>query len=136
MLVGRLTGDAVIERLGRRRALSGAAVAGAAVLGLAVLVPSSVAAIVAFAVLGVLLATIVPSAFSMSGGVTGVAPAWTISRLTTVGYVGSFASPVIIGLVADASGLTVALLLPAVLLLAVWPAARATRGRLTPVTAE
>jgi hypothetical protein len=136
MLIGRLSGDAAIGRLGRRHALIGAAASGAVVLCVAVLVPSVVVSVSAFVVLGVLLATIVPSAFSLSAGVTGVPPAWTISQLTTVGYAGSFVSPILIGLVAGLSQLTVALLIPAALLLLVWPAAQATRGRLAPVTAD
>ena len=83
----------------------------------AVLVPSVVAAVSAFVALGVLLATVVPSAFSLSAGVTGVSPAWTISQLTTVGYAGTFIGPVLIGLVAGVSQLTIALLMPAALLL-------------------
>ncbi len=135
MLIGRLTGDAAIERLGRRPALIGAALSGAVVLCVAVLVPSVPASLSAFVVLGVLLATIVPSAFSLSAGVTGVPPAWTISQLTTIGYAGTFISPVLIGLVAGLSQLTVALLMPALLLLLVWPATQATRGRLAAVAA-
>ena len=136
MLIGRIAGDAVIERLGRRHALIGAAAGGAVMLCVAVLVPSVVASVTAFVVLGVLLATIVPSAFSLSAGVTGVPPAWTISQLTTLGYAGTFISPVVIGLVTELSRVTVALLIPAALLLFVWPAAQMTRGRLAPVTAD
>jgi len=136
MLIGRLTGDAAIERLGRRPALIGAALSGAVMLCVAVLVPSVPASVSAFVVLGVLLATIVPSAFSLSAGVTGVPPAWTISQLTTIGYAGTFISPVLIGLVAGVSQLTVALLMPALLLVLVWPATRATRGRLAAVAAD
>ncbi len=136
MLIGRLTGDAAIERLGRRPALIGAAVSGAVMLCVAVLVPSVPASVSAFVVLGILLATIVPSAFSLSAGVTGVPPARTISQLTTIGYAGTCLSPVLIGLVAGLSQLTVALLMPALLLMLVWPATQATRGRLAAVTAD
>jgi len=136
MLIGRLTGDAAIERLGRRPALIGAALSGAVMLCVAVLVPSVPASVSAFVVLGILLATIVPSAFSLAAGVTGVPPAWTISQLTTIGYAGTFISPVLIGLVAGLSQLTVALLMPALLLVLVWPATQATRGRLAAVAAD
>ncbi len=136
MLIGRLTGDAAIEHLGWRPALIGAALSGAVMLCVAVLVPSVPVSVSAFVVLGILLATIVPSAFSLSAGVTGVPPAWTISQLTTIGYAGTFLSPVLIGLVAGLSQLTVALLMPALLLLLIWPATRATRGHLAAVAAD
>ena len=130
MLIGRLLGDRVIARAGRRRTLTWAGPGAAAMMVVVVLVPSGGAALAALVALGVLLATVVPTAFSLTGAVPGPPPAWTISRLTTIGYVGSFAGPVVVGAIAGASRLTIALLIPAVLLLAIAPAARASRTRL------
>jgi predicted MFS family arabinose efflux permease len=125
MASGRLAGDTIVERLGRQRTLSCAAVLATAAMTVAVLVPVSAASVGAFGILGLMVATIVPSAFSMAGGMAGLPPAWSISRLTTIGYLGTFASPAIIGFLADGTGLTAAMMLPAVLLLLVWPASRA-----------
>jgi predicted MFS family arabinose efflux permease len=125
MASGRFAGDTIVERLGRQRTLSCAAVLATAAMTVAVLVPVSAASVGAFGILGLMVATIVPSAFSMAGGMAGLPPAWSISRLTTIGYLGTFASPAIIGFLADGTGLTAAMMLPAVLLLLVWPASRA-----------
>ncbi|HET9104203.1 MAG TPA: hypothetical protein VFN55_12695 [Solirubrobacteraceae bacterium] len=130
MLCGRLTGDRVLARAGRRRTLGWAGSAAAVMMAVVALVPSGGAALAGLVVLGGLLATVVPTAFSLTAAVPGPPPAWTISRLTTIGYAGSFAGPVVVGAVAGASRLTVALLIPALLLLAIAPAARMTRGRL------
>jgi predicted MFS family arabinose efflux permease len=125
MASGRLAGDTIVERLGRQRTLSCAAVLATAAMTVAVLVPVSAASVGAFGILGLMVATIVPSAFSMAGAMAGLPPAWSISRLTTIGYLGTFASPAIIGFLADGTGLTAAMMLPAVLVLLVWPASRA-----------
>jgi hypothetical protein len=96
---------------------------------MAILVPTKGASLAAFVLLGVVLATIVPSAFSLAGAMPGLAPAWAISRLTTIGYLGTFGSPVVIGLLAAATGLTAAMMLPAGLLLLAWPASWLARER-------
>ena len=112
MAIGRLAGDTIIERAGRRRTLRASALLAAAALSVAVLVPAAGASVAAFALLGVTLANIVPSAFSLAGGMSGLSPAWAMSRLTTIGYLGTFASPAMIGFLAAGTGLTAALLLP------------------------
>lgn len=132
MLVGRLAGDALTGWLGRWRLLPGAAALGTAVLVIAALTHEAAVAVAGFALFGLPLAVIVPGAFSLSAGVTGVPPAWTIARLTTIGYVGTFSAPVIVGLIASAAGLPAALAVTGVLLLAIAPAARITRRRLAP----
>jgi hypothetical protein len=95
----------------------------------AVLIPARGASVAIFGCLGLALATLVPSAFSLAGAMTGLSPAWAISRLTTIGYLGTFASPAIIGFLANSIGLTAALTLPAVLLLLAWPASRMAQAR-------
>ena len=93
---------------------------------LAVLAPDPAVAIAAYGVLGLGVATIVPIAFTLAGNAPGVPPAWAISRVTTLGYAGLFASPPIIGFVAQVTSLGVALAIPAVLLLLVAPLSRAS----------
>jgi predicted MFS family arabinose efflux permease len=127
MAIGRLTGDTLIERAGRQSTLAGASILASAAMSVAVLVPARGASLAAFGLLGVVLATIVPSSFSLAGSMPGLAPAWAISRLTTIGYLGTFGSPVVIGLLAGAIGLSAAMLLPAAVLLVVWPASWVAR---------
>jgi predicted MFS family arabinose efflux permease len=124
MAIGRLAGDTIIERAGRQRTLPRAALLAAGAMTVALTIPATAAALAGFGVLGLTVATIVPTAFSMAGAMTGLAPAWAMSRLTIIGYLGTFASPAIIGFLAGATGLTAALMLPAILLLLVGPASR------------
>jgi MFS family permease len=134
MATGRFAGDAVIARLGRPGTLWRASLIAGAGMTLAVLAPAPGVAIAGYGVLGLGVATIVPIAFTMAGNTAGVAPAWAISRVTTLGYVGLFSSPPVIGLVAQATGLAAALAIPAVLLLLVAPLSRVTTlgGRRAP----
>ena len=130
MAIGRFGGDAVIARFGRPATLWWASLVAGAGMTLAVLAPAPGVAIAAYFVLGLGVATIVPIAFTLAGTQPGVPPAWAISRVTTLGYAGLFASPPMVGLVAQATSLTAALAIPAVLLLLVAPLSRAgSRGR-------
>ncbi len=125
MAIGRFGGDAVIARFGRPATLWWSSLVAGAGMILAVLAPAPGVAIAAYFVLGLGVATIVPIAFTLAGTHPGVPPAWAISRVTTLGYAGLFASPPMVGLVAQATSLTTALAIPAVLLLLVAPISRA-----------
>jgi hypothetical protein len=54
---------------------------------------------------------------------------WAVSRVTVMGYAGIFGSPPAIGLVAEATDLATALIIPAVLLALVAPLSRVARAR-------
>jgi fucose permease len=128
MAIGRFAGDAVIARFGRPATLWRAALIAGLGMTIAVLAPSPAIAIAGYGVLGLGVATIVPIAFTLAGNTAGVPPAWAISRVTTLGYAGLFSSPPVVGLVAQGTGLAVALAIPAALLLLVAPLSRMTRG--------
>jgi predicted MFS family arabinose efflux permease len=124
MAIGRFAGDAIIARLGRPGTLWRAALIAGAGMTLAVLAPAPEIAIAGYGVLGLGVATIVPIAFTLAGNTDAVAPAWAISRVTTLGYAGLFSSPPFVGLVAQHTGLATALAIPAVLLLLIAPLSR------------
>ena len=128
MAIGRFGGDAVIARLGRAATLTWASLVAGTGMTLAVLAPDPGVAIVAYGILGLGVATIVPIAFTLAGNAPGVPPAWGISRVTTLGYAGLFSSPPVIGFVAQATSLAVALAIPAALLLLVAPLSRVVRA--------
>jgi MFS family permease len=139
--IGRLAGDRLVARFGPRRILRlGAAVAGTG-FGGSLLIAHPAAGIVGIALLGLGLSVTVPVTLSAAGGETGVPTSVAVSRVATLGYAGSFIAPAAIGAVAGLSGLSVALFLPAVLLLLAAAAAvllgpiSATGRRLTPEAA-
>jgi predicted MFS family arabinose efflux permease len=115
MTICRLTGDAMTHRFGPRAMLRiGGALACAGFLG-AALLPSPIAALAGFAIVGIGAANIVPVLFSGAGRVPGVAPGIALATITTIGYVGLLLGPALIGFVADATSLPLAFVLVAVL---------------------
>jgi fucose permease len=121
MAIGRFSGDRFITNWGRTRVLLFSTVVGIAGMSLA-LVGGSIGLVIAgFALFGLGIAAIVPIAFTVAGNATAVPPAWALSRVAAIGYVGQLASPAVIGLTAQAAGLTGALVLPIVLLAVVVP---------------
>jgi len=129
MAVGRFSGDAIIARFGRQATLWRASLVSAAGMTVAVVAPTPAVAIAGYAVLGLGVAPIVPIALTLAGNTSGVPPVWAVSRVTVMGYAGIFGSPPAIGLVAEATDLATALIIPAVLLALVAPLSRLARAR-------
>jgi predicted MFS family arabinose efflux permease len=105
MTVGRLTGDWVVARLGRREVLAGGGVL--AILGFAtvLLSPATPLAMGGFLLIGLGLANVVPVLFSAAGRQRVMPPSLAIAAITTTGYVGILAGPPMVGFVARAIGL-------------------------------
>jgi hypothetical protein len=124
MAAGRLAGDRLIIRFGPSAVFSGgASVAG---LGMAAgLVMSYPAAgFAGLALLGLGLSVTVPITISAAGRMPRLPTAVAVSRVATMGYLGSFVGPAVIGVLAEGVGLTWALGLPVVLILATVPIRR------------
>ncbi len=71
--------------------------------------------LVGFAAVGLGLANIIPIAFSAAGNYPGIATGAGIAGVATIGYAGFLAGPPVIGLIAEATSLRVALFLVALL---------------------
>lgn len=106
MTLGRLSGTALLERLGRTRTLvAGGAIASAGML-LGALAPSVWAALLGFAVTGLGLANLFPVAVERAGALAGPNGVATASAL---GYGGMLLGPPVIGFMADWISLPAAL---------------------------
>ncbi|MFE0450673.1 MFS transporter [Streptomyces sp. NPDC058914] len=106
MTVGRLSGTALLQRLGRTRTVVAGGATAAVGMLVASLTPAAWAALLGFAVTGLGLANIFPVAVERAGalaGPTGVAVA------STLGYGGMLLGPPAIGFMADWFSLPVAL---------------------------
>ncbi|GIJ73497.1 MFS transporter [Virgisporangium ochraceum] len=104
-IVGRLAGDRLALRWGRARLVrvaGGTAALGAA---LAILSPGAFPALAGWAVFGLGLAVIAPVVFSATPGASDAPAPVAIAAVTTVGYLGSFTGPPLIGVVAGATSL-------------------------------
>jgi predicted MFS family arabinose efflux permease len=124
MTIGRLAGDRVAARLGPVAAFrSGVLLAGAG-FGASLLVGTPVAGLAGLGLLGAGLSLTFPLAISAAGRLDGSA-ATAVARVSTLGYLGAFVGPGIIGALAGPFGLPAALALPAVLVAGTALAARA-----------
>ena len=105
----RFAGDSVRARVSERTMLlAGPALASAAML-LVLLVARPWAAIAGFALVGVGLATVVPILYTAATRIPGVSRAAAIASVSSIGYVGFMVGPPIIGGIAHATTLTVAM---------------------------
>ena len=127
MTGGRLAGDGIVARLGRRQVLVLGGLCAAAGLALTVLVPAWEAALLGYAMVGAGCANIVPVLFTAAGRQTAMPASVAVPAVTTLGYAGVLAGPALIGFVAQGTSLPTAFLTVAALLVGVAAAGRALR---------
>jgi sugar phosphate permease len=119
MTLGRLTGDAIVKKLGPRVILAGGG--SLAVLGIipSTVVPSWQISLVGYALIGLGCSNIVPVLFSAAGRQKTMPQALAVPALTTLGYAGILAGPAGIGFIARQSSLAAAFLWLAALMVGV-----------------
>lgn len=118
-LVGRLVGDAVINRFGVVRVLRGGSALAAAGLGGGVLVNQPWSILLGYAIVGAGISIVVPVTYRAAGNVSGIAPADAVAAIASLGYVGFLLGPPLIGAISDLLSLRIALGLVAVVLLGI-----------------
>ena len=91
------------------------------------MVDTPLAGLVGFGLLGLGIANALPLAIGAGGNSPGETPATAAARVSTLGYLGSFVGPALVGGLATLSNLPLALVLPALLILATAFGARAVR---------
>jgi predicted MFS family arabinose efflux permease len=123
MTIGRLVGDRLVDRVGRRRTVAIGAATAAAGLAVATLGPGVLAGVAGYALVGAGCANIVPVLFTLTGRQSAMPEAAAVAAVSAIGYAGILAGPAAIGLVAGMSSLPVALLAVAALLMLVSGAA-------------
>jgi hypothetical protein len=109
LAAGRLAGDRMIAAHGRRRVVHRGALLAAGGATLALTGPTVPLAIVGWALVGLGLAAVIPAVIGAAPPLVDAPPATAIAAVTTIGYLGSFTGPPLIGLLAEYSGLTLAL---------------------------
>ena len=109
MVIGRLSGDYVVPRIGRRAILLGGGTL--VVLGLIAIttLPSPALNLIGFAVIGLGAANLVPVVFSAAGQQSDMDPNMAVASVTFVGYAGILLGPAIIGFGAQYSSLPLAM---------------------------
>jgi len=109
MTIGRLVGDRLIDRFGKRTILFTSCAAAIAGLSLALLVVSPITALTGFFLVGAGLSNVVPVVYSTAGNIQGIELAAGIAIASTVGYTGFFVGPPSIGYLSDSFGLRIGL---------------------------
>jgi MFS family permease len=117
LLVGRLAGDRLTARLGRRRLVSAGCVVAALGLAGALAAPTLPFALAGWAVVGLALAPLAPAVLGAVASAAPVAVPGALATVTSIGYLGSFTGPPAVGALAETTGLAPALLVPVAVLL-------------------
>ena len=116
MTAGRLTGDAIVRRLGATRVIViGGSLATAGML-LATLFPAWETALLGYALVGAGCSNIVPVLYTAVGKQKVMPEHVAVPAITTLGYAGILAGPAMIGFIAHGSSLSIAFVLVAMLL--------------------
>jgi MFS family permease len=110
MTIGRLTGDRAVDRFGQRRVVRVGGALTAAGMGLALALPSIGTAVLGFALAGLGVATLVPAVYHAADELPGLRRGLGLAVVNWLLRIGFLVSPLLIGVLADASSLRVALL--------------------------
>ena len=130
VLVSRLSVDFFSRRVSTSTLALGALAIGVPGCALVAFVPTLPAALIGFALIGVVAGALVPVTFTAAGLVSAARSDELVARVNLFNYAGAIVGAVATGLIAESIGLGLAFLLPLVALAAVVPAALAL-GRLT-----
>jgi hypothetical protein len=109
MVIVRLSGNRLLSRFRSQRLLPALAAVATAGFTAGLLAGGSAAVIAGFGCLGIGLALVVPTVNSAAGRLPGVSPGTAIAMVSAWGWAGFVFGPPIIGQLASASSLTVAL---------------------------
>ena len=110
MTIGRLTGDRVVDRFGQRRVARAGGALTAAGMGFALAVPSIPTTLIGFALAGLGVATLVPAVYHAADELPGLPRGLGLAAVNWLLRIGFLLSPPLIGVIADATSLRVALL--------------------------
>jgi len=106
---GRLTGHGLANRAPERTLLTGGALLAAAGTLLAATAVSVPVALIGIALAGIGTSVLAPILIGLAGRVSGVAKGAAVSTVTTLAYLGFLVGPAVVGLLAGAATLRVAL---------------------------
>jgi MFS family permease len=109
LALGRLGGDRMVARVGRVRVVQAGGVLAALGSLLVVLAPSVAVVFAGWAVFGLGVAAIAPTVLGAAPQASELPAPVAIAAVTTIGYLGSFSGPPLIGAMAEVAGLTAAL---------------------------
>ena len=107
--LGRLTGDAFVNRFGDRAVAIAGAIIAAAGMSFALIYPTIPSTIAGFGCVGLGIGTLIPAATHAADNLPGLPEGFGLTAVSMLTRVGQLLSPPLIGLIADASTLRIAL---------------------------
>jgi MFS family permease len=110
MTIGRLTGDRIVDRFGQRLVAQVGGALIAAGMGMALAWPSVGTTLAGFALAGLGVATLVPAVYHAADELPGLRRGTGLAVINWLLRIGFLLSPLLIGVLADATSLRVALL--------------------------
>jgi MFS family permease len=119
MTAGRLTGDAIVRRLGAKKVIIVGGVLAASGIFLATLSSAWEVALLGYALVGAGCSNIVPVLYTAVGQQKVMPEHIAVPAITTLGYAGILTGPAAIGFIAHGSSLATAFLVIGILLVAV-----------------
>ncbi len=105
MAIGRFLGDGLVLRFGRKEILQGSGFLIAAGLLIAVFIPTLTFATLGFLLVGFGVSSVVPIVYSQAGKSEKMSPGMALAAVSSIGFLGFFIGPPLIGFVAEAFGL-------------------------------
>ncbi len=129
MAICRFLGDHLVARFGPVVLVRTCGLIAGVGMGAGLLAHHPVAAIIGFALFGIGLSCIIPQVFSAAGSRDPARAGRDLAQVSTLGYGGLLAGPVVIGVITHWTDLTTALLIPAALALVVALTAPIVRPR-------
>ena len=127
MVICRLTGDRMVQRLGGANVLLFGGLLGAGGFAMIVLAPVVWLSFLGFGMIGCGMSNVVPVLYSLLGKQHSMPVNQAVSVVSTVAYSGVLLGPAIIGFIANVVSLEAGLLLVAIMLLAIAASARLAR---------
>jgi MFS family permease len=128
MTVGRLTGDRVVDRFGQRRVARAGGALAAVGMGLALALPSVPTTLAGFALAGLGVATLVPAVYHAADELPGLPQGLGLTVINWLLRIGFLVSPPLVGALADAFDLRVALVTVVLAGIGILVLGRALRG--------
>jgi MFS family permease len=110
MTVGRLTGDRIVDRFGQRRVARAGGALTAAGMGLALALPSVPTTLLGLFLAGLGVATLIPAVYHAADELPGLPHGVGLAVINWLLRIGFLVSPPLVGALADATSLRVALL--------------------------
>lgn len=110
MTVGRLTGDRIVDRFGQRLVVEVGGVFIAVGMGLALAFPSLATTLIGFALAGLGVATLIPAVYHAADELPGLAHGSGLTVINWLLRIGFLIWPLVVGILADAFSLRIALL--------------------------